>query len=164
MLMLLSLVLGMLDTRIRMQQVLTIANRLPHPDMHAVFASANSGVHTKFEAASAGTRELLQELFDIQHSLASQSVSFKPVEPFQAPAPAAAVANGGKASKKHGKRDSDHAAIDAYWQHVQQIHDSTVPVQDEIIDRWNKRIDLTSSAHAAGKSFKALNQVRVVLR
>jgi protein AATF/BFR2 len=131
-----------LNTRIRLQKVLNSTNRLPKPRMHAAFVNHDEQIADKMQNVSDDAKSMLQDMFSLQHELSSQAESIAPrLTPFQ------------PRSNKRRK------VLDECWEHMQTSFSSLISYSNQVIDKWNTKIQMTSGKQALeAVKFKAFNQ------
>ncbi|KJE97005.1 hypothetical protein CAOG_007493 [Capsaspora owczarzaki ATCC 30864] len=126
-----------LETRIRLQSVVTVANRMPHPDKLPAFAR-EGGDQTQQALSSVQTEvaDLLDKMLDLQQSLFQQNPEVASV-----------------AVPRSKRRQS----TEEYWQSMSGTHKRFKPFFENTIEKWNSKIQLAAGG-AGAKKFKALNQ------
>jgi protein AATF/BFR2 len=124
---------ALIEARIHMQPLLAIANRMPHPETHALFCS-EEGTSSLAEA-SQGPTEVLHDLDMLECELWNAHEEL--------------VAAAGKAEPLGESMD-----IDAEWEHMQERSKRFQEWQSSVLERWYER---TQIGVTGAKKFKAVN-------
>eukprot|EP00742_Colponemidia_sp_Colp-10_P010992 GILJ01012149.1.p1 GENE.GILJ01012149.1~~GILJ01012149.1.p1 ORF type:complete len:510 (-),score=109.51 GILJ01012149.1:128-1657(-) len=135
---------NLMDVRIGLQKAVAMANRFPQTDDFALLTRSNvdksvgQTLTSSFSMASTECRDLLTTFLDIQQGLLKQNSAV----------PSAETSAGAK------RKRSD--SLDDTWSNISQQFQRFRPFCDEIIDRWNRKTQLSAGMQL--KKLKVLNQ------
>lgn len=124
----------------KLQKPLAIANRLPGPESRSLFTKHSNEASTKYDALAQSLRATLGEIQSLQKELLSRNPNL--CEP--------ATASRGTKRALEEKQLDDPV----------QLHEHIMPLLDPVIEKWQAKTQIASGG-AAGKKFRALNQVRI---
>ncbi|KAI9011497.1 apoptosis-antagonizing transcription factor [Gaertneriomyces semiglobifer] len=138
----------LLDTRIRLQRPLTLANRFPKHNTYSTFI-ASSTTSPIVSTASTELTTLLTSLVDLRKSLISQnaavSQSFSP-----------SVLN--KRKRPSTEEDCEPLKlVESYWADIHPLDAQFVSYRNATIEKWNSKIQIASGIPLQ-KKFKTINQ------
>ena len=128
---------ALMESRIRLQRALTLANRLPQPGAWQLFVE-DEETKELMEKAAKATQQLLYLYDDMAVAQWNRNQ-----ELVNQCGPATALPR------------TDPADTDALWQAMQQRDEAFLPYENGVLDKWHQR---TQVGFAAGKKFKAVNQ------
>lgn len=128
-----------MESRIRMQPVLALANRLPPPATHSAFVAAPD-VDAELAKATAGLQELVHAYDRIAVAQWNQNAEI--------------VAACGNATALPAAAEEDAADLDALWTAMAARARAFRAYQNDVLDKWFQR---TQIGFAATKKFKAVN-------
>eukprot|EP00743_Colponemidia_sp_Colp-15_P006833 GILK01007370.1.p1 GENE.GILK01007370.1~~GILK01007370.1.p1 ORF type:complete len:516 (-),score=116.90 GILK01007370.1:144-1691(-) len=135
---------NLMDVRIGLQKAVAMANRFPQTNDFELLTRSNvdtsvgQELTSSFSMASTECRDLLTTFLDIQQGLLKQN-------------PAVPAAESGARAKR---KRSD--SLDDTWDTISQQFQRFRPFCDEIIDRWNRKTQLSAGMQL--KKLKVLNQ------
>ncbi|KAJ3162782.1 hypothetical protein HDU86_003756 [Geranomyces michiganensis] len=149
---------GLLDSRIRIQRAVTVANRLPKPDLYSAFEASSSDSQTAINDASQELVALVDDLIDLRTALISQNPAVQPLYAEGSPLTISPFSGEEVRSLKR-KRDQDDpvALLEAVWADVQPLDAQFTPFRDQTIDKWNSKVQVATGIPLQ-KKFKAINQ------
>ncbi|KAI9207471.1 apoptosis-antagonizing transcription factor [Polychytrium aggregatum] len=137
----------LLDCRIRMQQVATIANRLPHNDVYPLFmehAPAKEETAQDLNAATRGLGSLVESLLEFRKELVSKNdtVTMTP-----------------EISSKKRKYDYDDpdSLLGSMWTDIKELDTSFQAYRNTTIEKWSNKVQAASGI-PLHKKFKSINQ------
>ncbi|KAJ3167514.1 hypothetical protein HDU87_001507 [Geranomyces variabilis] len=152
---------GLLDSRIRIQRAVNVANRFPKPDLHPAFAASSSDAQAAIDDASQELVALVDDLIDLRTALISQNPA---VQPLYAEDSQLTIApfSGERTESLKRKRDQEDpdALLEAVWADVQPLDAQFKPYRDQTIDKWNSKVQVATGIPLQ-KKFKAINQTVV---
>ncbi|KAJ3179271.1 hypothetical protein HDU85_004963 [Gaertneriomyces sp. JEL0708] len=138
----------LLDTRIRLQRSLTLANQFPKHNTYSTFI-ASPTISPLVSTASTELTTLLTSLIDLRKSLTSQSAavsqSFSP-----------SILN----KRKRPSTEDDcepRKLIEGYWADIHPLDTQFVSYRNATIEKWNSKIQIASGIPLQ-KKFKTINQ------
>ncbi|KAJ3173255.1 hypothetical protein HDU88_004717 [Geranomyces variabilis] len=152
---------GLLDSRIRIQRAVNVANRFPKPDLHPAFAASSSDAQAAIDDASQELVALVDDLIDLRTALISQNPAVQPLyaEDSQLAIPPFAGEPTESLKRKRDQDDPD-ALLEAIWADVQPLDAQFKPYRDQTIDKWNSKVQVATGIPLQ-KKFKAINQTVV---
>ncbi|KAI8822550.1 apoptosis-antagonizing transcription factor [Fimicolochytrium jonesii] len=141
---------NLLDSRIRIQRTVSIANRFPKPDTYPAF------YNTASETDRAALAETSDELFNLVDGLISLRTSLISQNPQVAAAvPAAESAR----KRKRDPSDTTEIQLETLWKQLNPIDTQFKQYRDATIDKWNNKVQMATGALAPlQKKFKSINQ------
>jgi len=147
-----------LETRVRLQKAIAIANRFPQPDNYSLFLR-DPNLSSKFMESSSKLKCLLVELFALQQELKvrnkhTESFVFKK-RSYQLENPTESMKN--QSTTLLDGIDCCTLSSSSLWKMLEQETSRFVSFEEEMIDKWNLRVELSSGRYI-GKQFKAVNQ------
>lgn len=125
----------------KLQKPLTVANRLPAPELRSLFTKHSDEASAKYDSLAQSLRATLGEIQSLQKELLSRNPSL--CEP-------ASLSRGTKRGLEEKQLDDPV-----------QLHEHIMPLLDPVIEKWQAKTQIASGG-AAGKKFRALNQVRII--
>ncbi|KAI9488755.1 apoptosis antagonizing transcription factor-domain-containing protein [Zychaea mexicana] len=133
-----------LESRIRTQKIVELANQLPQHETWPDYLAKEEGIEPDLDAAKDELRETIDELIDLRTNLLSDTD---------------AVEMGEEHTWNKRKRhlDDDDEYIDKLWEDISQINDVFVPFRDSTLEKWSNKVQIASSARL-NKKFKAFDQ------
>ncbi|KAJ3295226.1 hypothetical protein HK104_002887 [Borealophlyctis nickersoniae] len=135
---------SLLDSRIRIQRAVNIANRFPQHDVYPTFA-ANEACVAAITDASEELVSLVDGLMDLRKALISQNDTIK-------------MPNLDIASRK---RKPDHSQpaelLSSVWSEIHALDTEFVSFRNQTIEKWSNKVQMASGV-SLQKKFKAINQ------
>jgi len=125
---------SLLDTRIRLQRAVTIANRFPQGGVFQMFVENAQGVKKQKDSSTSMISELLSEMINLRQSLYDSQPEIK-------------------RSKKR-TRDEFENPRDYLWHQIEEADKSLISYRNDVIDKWNTKVNASSAL----KTLKVLNQ------
>lgn len=159
-----------LEVRILLQKCVGGANRFPRPAAHrAIALSTASGTAAELRAgvaalqqdAAATLEQLLQlqgALFDQNASLAAAAAQASSAAQREAPATAGKRARAAPAAAAAAGSSSSSRSSDELWEEMECSGKVLAAFRDLSLDRWHKRVRLSSGAGALRSSLRSLDQ------
>ncbi|CAG8557439.1 10112_t:CDS:10 [Acaulospora morrowiae] len=129
-----------LDTRIHLQKAVSIANKLPQPNMYSHYLTTET--ESVIKETQDELRGLVDSLVDLRKDLYRENEIVEINEN---------VAN----SRKRHQEDDDYAEY--LWKDIQEMHNMFLPHRTQIIEKWNNKVQIASGI-PLNKKFKAINQ------
>ncbi|KAI9027225.1 apoptosis antagonizing transcription factor-domain-containing protein [Phycomyces nitens] len=132
-----------LESRIRAQKLVEVANQLPQHDTWPEFLAKEEGIEGDLDGAKEVLREVIDEIMDLRTSLLSDNGTVDLDE------------CNWNTRKRH--LDDDDEYIEKLWQDISQINDVFVPFRNSTLEKWGNKVQAASSARL-NKKFKAFDQ------
>ncbi|KAI9275507.1 apoptosis antagonizing transcription factor-domain-containing protein [Phascolomyces articulosus] len=132
-----------LESRIRTQKVVELANQLPQHDTWPDFLANEEGIEPDLDTAKNELRETLDELMDLRTNLLNDTE--------------AVDLTGHNASSRKRHLDDDDEYIEKLWEDISEINDVFVPFRDSTLEKWSNKVQVAPSARL-NKKFKAFDQ------
>ncbi|KAI7854972.1 apoptosis antagonizing transcription factor-domain-containing protein [Circinella umbellata] len=132
-----------LESRIRTQKVVELANQLPQHDTWPDFLAQEEGIEPDLDATKDELRETLDELIDLRKNLLNDTE--------------AVDLSGYKGNSRKRYLDDDDEYIEKLWEDISEINDVFVPFRDSTLEKWSNKVQVASSARL-NKKFKAFDQ------
>ncbi|KAI8922157.1 apoptosis-antagonizing transcription factor [Powellomyces hirtus] len=161
---------GLLDSRIRIQRAVTVANRFPQPDIYSAFHSASEETQTSVAETSEELVSLVDDLLDLRTALISQNSHILPsysagalpsasskhlsIPPFDE---ASGLSTSLKRKRDHG---DPSALLETVWADIRPLDTQFKAYRDQTIDKWNSKVQVAAGIPLQ-KKFKAINQTVV---
>ncbi|CAB4495722.1 uncharacterized protein OCT59_009562 [Rhizophagus irregularis] len=130
-----------LDTRIRLQKAVSIANSFPQSDVYSEFLTPESEL--AIQETRTELRELVDSLIDLRKDLCHENNNIKEISEN--------VMN----SRKHHL--DDHNYTEYLWKDMKELYDHFLPYRTQTIDKWSNKVQIASGI-SLNKRFKAINQ------
>ncbi|KAG2178201.1 hypothetical protein INT43_003454 [Umbelopsis isabellina] len=134
---------GFLDTRIRMQKAMTIANQLPQFDVWPEFLMDDECI-SHVESAKAKLRSLIDNVMDLRVDLIKDNID-SIIIPKDAT----------NSRKRH--LDDDDEYVEKLWDDMSQLNDLFTPYRNSTIEKWGNKVQIASGI-PLNKKFKAFDQ------
>ncbi|KAI8149031.1 apoptosis antagonizing transcription factor-domain-containing protein, partial [Fennellomyces sp. T-0311] len=132
-----------LESRIRTQKIVELANQLPQHDIWPDFLAKEEGIEPDLDGAKEELRETIDELMDLRTNLLTDSD---------------AVEFGDRTFNSRKRHlDDDDEYIEKLWEDISEINDVFVPFRDSTLEKWSNKVQVASSAKL-NKKFKAFDQ------
>ncbi|KAJ3206907.1 hypothetical protein HK099_000398 [Clydaea vesicula] len=155
---------SVLDTRIKLQQMLAIGNRFPQYDNYTqIINPENSTLMESIKSASNELKCLIDELLELRMSVLKNNTQVAPQVMEKFP----------ENLKKRKRLELDDAenideTLKNFWTSMQGFDSSFLPFRDEVIEKWYNKIKSAGGGALLNKKFKAvdqstLTQIRVTL-
>ncbi|GAB5586550.1 rRNA-processing protein bfr2 [Umbelopsis nana] len=135
---------GFLDTRIRMQKAMNIANQLPQFDVWPNFLMIDADVIPHVEATKSKLRTLIDSVMDIRVDLIRDNN-----DSIIIPKDAA------QSRKRH--LDDDDEYVDKLWDDMSQMNELFTSYRNATIEKWGNKVQIASGI-PLNKKFKAFDQ------
>ncbi|KAJ3080561.1 hypothetical protein HK102_002967 [Quaeritorhiza haematococci] len=165
----------MLDLRIHLQRVLSIANQFPKYQVHSAFmatddeADDENQIIDTVNLASTELCTLVQDLISLRMSLLEKHDTLKSdlhsklSERLKTPKrkrhESVEGENGDDESQAEGAQKRARHMVEDYWADVSALDDAFSSYRDQTIEKWNAKIQMASAgAFGLQKKFKAINQ------
>ncbi|KAF7729117.1 hypothetical protein EC973_004885 [Apophysomyces ossiformis] len=132
-----------LESRIRIQKVVEIANQLPQYDVWPDYLARQEGIESDIDAAKEEVREIVDDLMDLRTSLLGENdaVDFE--------------------DKTWNSRkrylDDEDLYVEKLWEDISQVNDIFVPYRNSTLEKWSNKVQAASGARLT-KKFKAFDQ------
>ncbi|KAL0076908.1 apoptosis antagonizing transcription factor-domain-containing protein [Phycomyces blakesleeanus] len=133
-----------LESRIRAQKLVEIANQLPQHDTWPEILAKEEGIEGDLDSAKEVLREVIDEIMDLRTSLLSDNGTVD-------------LDECDWNSRKRHLDDDDDEYIEKLWQDISQINDVFVPFRNSTLEKWGNKVQAASSARL-NKKFKAFDQ------
>lgn len=149
---------ALLDIRIRSQRCLNQANQLPNSGFMNIFMESNPQGEVK--QAQSQLKGQLVELMESLLTLKGEFIQENVLDPAsdEEKKKLDAICQKRRDLKRKAPEDLDLLAV-ASWQEMNAIdRDFLIPYRDETIDKWHRKIHVSSSASLLNKKLKVLNQ------
>ncbi|CAI2180664.1 2482_t:CDS:10 [Funneliformis geosporum] len=130
-----------LDTRIRLQKVVSIANSLPQNDVYSEFLSQESDIAV--QETREELRELVDSLIDLRKDLNHENDNIEEIPD-----------NAMNSRKRHLDDDNYTGYL---WKDMKELRDQYLPYRKQTIDKWSNKVQIASGI-PLNKKFKAINQ------
>ncbi|CAG8630688.1 12302_t:CDS:10 [Funneliformis mosseae] len=130
-----------LDTRIRLQKVVSIANSLPQNDVYSGFLEQESEIAV--QETRKELRELVDSLIDLRKDLYNENENIE------------GISDNTINSRKRHLDDEDYAEY--LWKDMKELRDQYLPYRKQTIDKWSNKVQIASGI-PLNKKFKAINQ------
>ncbi|KAM3583753.1 rRNA-processing protein bfr2 [Umbelopsis sp. WA50703] len=134
---------GFLDTRIRMQKAMNIANQLPQFDAWPEFLMDDESI-PHVESTKAKLRSLIDSVMDLRVDLIKDNVD-SIIIPKDAT----------NSRKRH--LDDDDEYVEKLWDDMSQLNDLFTPYRNSTIEKWGNKVQIASGI-PLNKKFKAFDQ------
>ncbi|ORY98749.1 apoptosis antagonizing transcription factor-domain-containing protein [Syncephalastrum racemosum] len=129
-----------LESRIRIQKAMEIANQLPQHTVWTQYAD-DKQIDKDLRSARRELQETMDELIDLRTGLLAEIDAVETVDiDFN--------------SRKRSLEDDD-AYVDALWEDISQINDVFLPFRDSTLEKWSNKVQ---AASGSTKKFKAFDQ------
>ncbi|RUS33644.1 hypothetical protein BC938DRAFT_470718 [Jimgerdemannia flammicorona] len=132
-----------LDTRIRIQKAVVIANQLPQWDTMPVFLTQNDRATSVLDDAKSELRGLIDSILDVRVGLCHDN------DVIVLPKGAAT------SRKRHFNNDDEY--IDHLWQDIRELDDIFLPYRNQTVEKWGNKMQIASGI-PLNKKFKAFDQ------
>ncbi|CAG8516745.1 3568_t:CDS:2, partial [Paraglomus occultum] len=129
-----------LDTRIRLQKALTLANTFPQYDVYSQFL--NEEINGEIKETQTELHALMDMLIDLQKDIYQTN----------------GIVEISKDTATNRKRQhEDDSYLDNLWGDMQELYDKFKPFRQATIDKWNNKVQIAAGL-PLNKKFKAINQ------
>ncbi|CAO3664115.1 unnamed protein product [Umbelopsis vinacea] len=135
---------GFLDTRIRMQKAMNIANQLPQFDVWPDFLMNDEEAIPHVEAAKSKLRSLIDSVMDMRVDLIRDN-NDSIIIPKDAT----------QSRKRH--LDDDDEYVDKLWSDMSQLNDLFKSYRNATVEKWGNKVQVASGI-PLNKKFKAFDQ------
>ncbi|RIA95511.1 apoptosis-antagonizing transcription factor [Glomus cerebriforme] len=130
-----------LDTRIRLQKAVSIANSFPQNDVYPEFLTPESELAV--QETREELRELVDSLIDLRKDLCNENNNIEKIPEN--------IMN----SRKHHLDDDNYTEY--LWKDLKGLYDHFLPYRAQTIDKWSNKAQI-SSGISLNKRFKVINQ------
>ncbi|KAJ3003086.1 hypothetical protein HKX48_001954, partial [Thoreauomyces humboldtii] len=137
---------GLLDSRIRIQRAVAVANRLPHPSLYPAFVSSSPTAASAIADTSDSLVTLIDSLITLRTSLAAQNPSLSSLLP--------------SPKRKRDDFEDGEDIVSAVWADVHPLDEAFRPFRSQTINKWNAKVQVAQGIPLQ-KKFKAVNQSTV---
>ncbi|GBB94963.1 hypothetical protein RclHR1_24510001 [Rhizophagus clarus] len=129
-----------LDTRIRLQKAVSVANSFPQNDVYSEFLTPESEL--AIQETRTELRELLDSLIELRKDLCHENNNIEEISEN--------VIN----NRKHHLDDNYNEYL---WKDIKELYDHFLPYRTQTIDKWSNKVQIASGI-SLNKRFKAINQ------
>ncbi|KAI7865764.1 apoptosis antagonizing transcription factor-domain-containing protein [Spinellus fusiger] len=132
-----------LESRIRVQKVVEMANQLPQYDVWPDVLAKEENIEENLDAVKEGLREVIDTMMDLRTSLFEENTAID-------------MENCSWNSRKRCTDDDDEYN-EKLWQDISQVNDVFVSFRDATLEKWSNKVQAASSVRL-NKKFKAFDQ------
>ncbi|KAI8365289.1 apoptosis antagonizing transcription factor-domain-containing protein [Radiomyces spectabilis] len=133
-----------LESRIRVQKMVDVANQLPQHDTWAAFVEKED-VDEDLAATKEQLREVTDELMELRTALLEQNDSMDLSE------------CSWNSRKRHLDDDDDEGYLESLWQDISEVNNVFVPFRNSTLEKWSNKVQAASGVRL-NKKFKAFDQ------
>ncbi|KAJ8658563.1 hypothetical protein O0I10_005603 [Lichtheimia ornata] len=132
-----------LESRIRMQKVMDVANQLPQHDTWPDFLAKEEGIEPVLDETKNELREVIDDLLDMRTSMFADNDAIEFGD------------HTWNSRKRHLEDDDEY--IEKLWDDISQVNEVFLPYRNTTLEKWSNKVQVASSARL-NKKFKAFDQ------
>eukprot|EP00993_Chasmostoma_nieuportense_P000741 NODE_1681_length_1415_cov_44.482143_g1595_i0.p1 GENE.NODE_1681_length_1415_cov_44.482143_g1595_i0~~NODE_1681_length_1415_cov_44.482143_g1595_i0.p1 ORF type:complete len:434 (+),score=156.31 NODE_1681_length_1415_cov_44.482143_g1595_i0:14-1315(+) len=136
------------NLRIRLQNPLTVCNRLPDQGTHWCFVQSRKKIKASMGEARVVTREVLNDMTELHFQLVNQNPSVWAVD-------------GRK--ERPSKRDREDNSIEAHWQLISSLNTAIMPFIESTLDSWHAKTKTMQASLEKKADSAFMQQIRAHL-
>lgn len=133
----------LLDTRIRIQRAVTVANRFSKPNTYPAFLTQESTLLPSISSASQELTTLIDDLLSLRTSLLTSNPNTPTPNPL-------------KRKRSHSESNPTEL-LQSLWSEISPLDTTFIPFRNQTIEKWNNKVQMASGT-PSHKKFKAINQ------